>query len=392
MRSASVFPSSYGDGTLAKIGRNTFSSWEQTGHLAEAERAHEGTHASHLPARRCRLRAAAGPSRGSARPGPVRDARGPGCSTSPTSHLLDLAASASQHGMLEFRHAGGVVEVGFRRAAASVRRRWAGPSAVSYVDELLDAYRKFVALPVAAEPGAATAGVDGGLPAGARAPPSPPSAGVQGGHERAPSPMGADRHHHVVRDAGWQATSTATPTSRIPTCWRRRSRRSSTTSSATCVPSSAATPQPDGVVALLGAGTLFGLGDAVKVSALINAVNDAIAGRLLVFFPGEHREQQLPAAGRQRRLELHGHCDHSQTGAVDDDHQPGAVLPRSDRDEDPERRRRQGRAARDRPAVGRAALGAAQLRLRRPVRPRPRTDPRQLPRRTSARPSSRRCG
>jgi len=45
---------------------------------------------------------------------------------------------------------------------------------------------------------------------------------------------------------------------------------------------------PHGVVALLGAGTLFGLGDAVKVSALLNAVNDAIAGRLLVFFPGEH--------------------------------------------------------------------------------------------------------
>lgn len=44
-----------------------------------------------------------------------------------------------------------------------------------------------------------------------------------------------------------------------------------------------------GVVALLGAGTLFGLGDAVKVSALLNAVNDAIAGRLLVFFPGEHQ-------------------------------------------------------------------------------------------------------
>jgi len=45
---------------------------------------------------------------------------------------------------------------------------------------------------------------------------------------------------------------------------------------------------PDGVVALLGAGTLFGLGETVKVSALLNRVNDAIAGRLLVFFPGEH--------------------------------------------------------------------------------------------------------
>lgn len=46
--------------------------------------------------------------------------------------------------------------------------------------------------------------------------------------------------------------------------------------------------QPDGVVGLLGAGALFGLGDAVKVSALLNEVNDSVAGRLLVFFPGEH--------------------------------------------------------------------------------------------------------
>ncbi|WP_375503685.1 DUF1788 domain-containing protein [uncultured Jatrophihabitans sp.] len=45
---------------------------------------------------------------------------------------------------------------------------------------------------------------------------------------------------------------------------------------------------PEGVIGLLGAGTLFGLGDAVKVSALLNAVNEAVAGRLLVFFPGEH--------------------------------------------------------------------------------------------------------
>ena len=48
------------------------------------------------------------------------------------------------------------------------------------------------------------------------------------------------------------------------------------------------TPRLTASSALLGAGTLFGLGDAVKVSALLNAVNDAIAGRLLVFFPGDH--------------------------------------------------------------------------------------------------------
>ena len=49
---------------------------------------------------------------------------------------------------------------------------------------------------------------------------------------------------------------------------------------------------PAGVVGLLGAGALFGLGDAVKVSALIDAVNDAIAGRLLVFFPGQYEHNR----------------------------------------------------------------------------------------------------
>jgi hypothetical protein len=43
---------------------------------------------------------------------------------------------------------------------------------------------------------------------------------------------------------------------------------------------------PDGVVGLLGAGAMFGLA-GLKVSALLNAVNDAISGRLLVFFPGQ---------------------------------------------------------------------------------------------------------
>ena len=44
---------------------------------------------------------------------------------------------------------------------------------------------------------------------------------------------------------------------------------------------------PNTVVGLVGAGSLFGLGDRVKVSALVNRVEDLIAGRLLVFFPGE---------------------------------------------------------------------------------------------------------
>ncbi|OBI43927.1 hypothetical protein A5707_03930 [Mycobacterium kyorinense] len=44
---------------------------------------------------------------------------------------------------------------------------------------------------------------------------------------------------------------------------------------------------PNTVVGLVGAGSLFGLGDQVKVSALIGGIEDLIAGRLLVFFPGE---------------------------------------------------------------------------------------------------------
>ena len=41
------------------------------------------------------------------------------------------------------------------------------------------------------------------------------------------------------------------------------------------------------IIGLLGAGNLFGLGEHVKVSALIERVQDLVQGRLLVFFPGE---------------------------------------------------------------------------------------------------------
>lgn len=41
------------------------------------------------------------------------------------------------------------------------------------------------------------------------------------------------------------------------------------------------------VVGLLGAGSLFGLGEHVRVSGLIEHIQDVVEGRLLVFFPGE---------------------------------------------------------------------------------------------------------
>lgn len=45
---------------------------------------------------------------------------------------------------------------------------------------------------------------------------------------------------------------------------------------------------PDTVVALLGVGALFGL---ARVSAVVERIKDAIPGRLLVFFPGEHHPE-----------------------------------------------------------------------------------------------------
>lgn len=108
------FPDSYGAATLAKVGRNTFSSWEQTGHLKDAD----------LPATKVRTRANCRPAdvAYALLLGHLTGARGQGLFETlwaraldqPPSHLLDLASTASQHGMLEMRHAGGVIEVGFR--------------------------------------------------------------------------------------------------------------------------------------------------------------------------------------------------------------------------------------------------------------------------------------
>ena len=45
---------------------------------------------------------------------------------------------------------------------------------------------------------------------------------------------------------------------------------------------------PNTVVALLGVGSLFGLG---RVSAVVEGIKDAVQGRLLVFFPGEYHAE-----------------------------------------------------------------------------------------------------
>ncbi|MBR8283938.1 BREX protein BrxB domain-containing protein [Burkholderia vietnamiensis] len=45
---------------------------------------------------------------------------------------------------------------------------------------------------------------------------------------------------------------------------------------------------PDTVVAMLGVGTLFGL---ARVSSVVESIKEAVEGRLLVFFPGEHHPE-----------------------------------------------------------------------------------------------------
>jgi len=106
------FPTSYKASTLAKIGGNTFSSWEQTGHLRP-----------HSRAIKQRQRAVCRPSNVAYALllGHLQGARGQALFETlwaqvldqPRSHLYDLATEASQAGLLEFRNAAGVVEVGF---------------------------------------------------------------------------------------------------------------------------------------------------------------------------------------------------------------------------------------------------------------------------------------
>jgi hypothetical protein len=45
---------------------------------------------------------------------------------------------------------------------------------------------------------------------------------------------------------------------------------------------------PETVVALLGVGALFGL---ARVSSVVEGIKEAVQGRLLVFFPGEHHPE-----------------------------------------------------------------------------------------------------
>lgn len=107
-----AFPGAYKENTRRTTAQKIASSWTQSGHL----RAEKPTRKV-----RVRVRATPGPVAYALLLGHLQGARGQALFETvwvkvldqPKSHLFDLAATASQHGMLEFRHAGGVVEISF---------------------------------------------------------------------------------------------------------------------------------------------------------------------------------------------------------------------------------------------------------------------------------------
>lgn len=108
----SAFPQSYSESTLAKIGRNTSSSWEQSGHLELIART-----------RKSRKRAVCTPSTTAFALllGHLQDIQGAALFDTvwtraldhPKTHLIDFAALASQRSLIDFRSSGGIVEVRF---------------------------------------------------------------------------------------------------------------------------------------------------------------------------------------------------------------------------------------------------------------------------------------
>jgi hypothetical protein len=119
---AKTFPESYSEATLAKIGRNTFSSWEQTGHLEAVARTTKiRRRAICTPSTTAfalflgHLEGLAGAS--------LFDTVWTGALDQPRAHLIDLAVVASQRALIDFRHSGGVIEVGFSELLRPIQGR-----------------------------------------------------------------------------------------------------------------------------------------------------------------------------------------------------------------------------------------------------------------------------
>lgn len=106
------FPTAYSDSTLAKIGRNTLSSWEQTGHLEAVARTEKVRGRATCTPSALAYALLLGHLEG-IRGEPLFDTIWARVLDQPRHHLFDLAAVASQRSLIDFRHSGGITEVGF---------------------------------------------------------------------------------------------------------------------------------------------------------------------------------------------------------------------------------------------------------------------------------------
>ena len=107
-----VFPGVYNGSTLATISRNTFSSWEQVGHLeaaARTEKLRRRPVCTPATTAYALLLGHLSGTRGEA----LFDTAWVRILDRPRPHLFELATVASQRSLIDFRHSGGVVEIGF---------------------------------------------------------------------------------------------------------------------------------------------------------------------------------------------------------------------------------------------------------------------------------------
>jgi hypothetical protein len=118
---SAAYPEAYARSTLQKAASNAYASWQQTGHLGAARKGHK-----------VRQQAVCRPAdlAYALLLGHMQGMRGEALFQTdwakvldrPKSQLHDLAFAASQRGMLEYRNAGGVVEVGFRELLRPMER------------------------------------------------------------------------------------------------------------------------------------------------------------------------------------------------------------------------------------------------------------------------------
>ena len=107
-----AFPTAYGEKTYAKIGRNHYSSWEQTGHLDQAEKNEKSRRRPVCTASTTTYALLLGHLEG-VRGEALFDTIWARVLDHPRSYLMEMAALASQRSLVDFRHSGGVTEVGF---------------------------------------------------------------------------------------------------------------------------------------------------------------------------------------------------------------------------------------------------------------------------------------